>query len=141
MKEKQNSNKSIIELDLNQHLKSILHTKETDHLHKLKTEDSKFYTDKEIQLNKRHTQIESENYLSLKNFNQLREHALSKGGFLSTELRHDFWLKILSLNKNIREEESYLYIDNKLRNFKGHNIFLSSMQLNNKSKVRSIIKY
>ena len=120
-------------IDLNRHLKELLKEKEDEYLQKLKGDELKIMLEKEEKLNKLYNEIEKQKFITSENFEKIRQLAISKGGFLQSEIRHEFWLKVLCLNKNTTLD-TYLYIDSKIQNFKGNNIFISSSEKSSKSK-------
>jgi len=129
-------------IDLLPFLNKFLKLKEDEYLLKYfeneKVKKEEFHK-KEEKLKQFYVEVIKKKLINSEKLAKLREFAVSKGGFLRWEYRYDLWLRILSL-KSDNASESYLYIDNKYKNFKNNNIFISSSQSENTSTLTFNIK-
>jgi len=129
-------------IDLLPFLNKFLKLKEDEYLLKYfeneKVKKEEFHK-KEEKLKQFYVEVIKKKLINSEKLAKLREFAVWKGGFLRWEYRYDLWLRILSL-KSDNASESYLYIDNKNKNFKNNNIFISSSQSENTSTLTFNIK-
>jgi hypothetical protein len=70
--------------------------------------NQKYYTLKQLKMD-----LYSKNVISEEDIIILKEFAMSKGGFLTNEIRKDLWMKILCVGKTKEEKRKYelIYIN------------------------------
>lgn len=80
----------------------------------------KYYRIKKIKMD-----LNSKDNFEIEDFNLLRQLAVSKGGFLTNELRKDLWRKIYSVDKlNQMENYELMYVNENKDNYDGHDVFV-----------------